>query len=320
MARVTLVTLLYHSLFWIACNCLSLVYLPSNVRPHVLPTNSSHRISSPFANNTRRYPIVSGNISHPTSATRNTRGTAVHYGSGTTPATSFRHQRTTIANSSRSISSYNGTGSANRTVGSPYRLQNATAPLPRNSSVNDGLWGIPFQGIPMRGIGVPDDPDQTQCMNCQISAEHVDVFYWPDPNANDSCISKIGPTDLPATFGGTPYDLGGGTDGPKTPYRWVATSNNTLIEMFTLTTIHEVVFKQPMHNVWTMNNPVFSFPPLPTPSQFGNTSFPQSGFASGVGQGNSDPQSNITTARPRIAKIGDFTLYGPPFRIWIPAC
>ena len=46
------------------------------------------------------------------------------------------------------------------------------------------------------------------CGSCDIYAENVDIYYWPEPDANHSCLSIIGESVLPLTDGATTeYDL-----------------------------------------------------------------------------------------------------------------
>ena len=48
----------------------------------------------------------------------------------------------------------------------------------------------------------------TCCGTCDIEAGNVDVFYWPSPNANNSCLSIIGNSVNPPDFGATTDSLG----------------------------------------------------------------------------------------------------------------
>ena len=48
----------------------------------------------------------------------------------------------------------------------------------------------------------------TCCGMCNVEAGNVDVYYWPSPNANDSCLSTIGNSINPPDYGATTDSLG----------------------------------------------------------------------------------------------------------------
>lgn len=48
----------------------------------------------------------------------------------------------------------------------------------------------------------------TCCGTCNIEAGNVDVYYWPAPNANQSCLSIIGDKVNPPDYGATTDSLG----------------------------------------------------------------------------------------------------------------
>lgn len=48
----------------------------------------------------------------------------------------------------------------------------------------------------------------TCCGTCNIEAGNVDVYYWPVPNANKSCLSIIGNKINPPDYGATTDSLG----------------------------------------------------------------------------------------------------------------
>ena len=48
----------------------------------------------------------------------------------------------------------------------------------------------------------------TCCGTCNIEAGNVDVYYWPDRNANKSCLSIIGDNINPPNYGATTDSLG----------------------------------------------------------------------------------------------------------------
>ena len=47
-------------------------------------------------------------------------------------------------------------------------------------------------------------PDvSTCCLRCYIQAENVDLYYWPEPDADTSCLSIIGGSVRPLDYGAT---------------------------------------------------------------------------------------------------------------------
>ena len=48
----------------------------------------------------------------------------------------------------------------------------------------------------------------TCCGTCNIEAGNVDVYYWPESNANESCLSIIGNSVNPPDYGATTDSLG----------------------------------------------------------------------------------------------------------------
>lgn len=43
----------------------------------------------------------------------------------------------------------------------------------------------------------------TCCLRCYIQAENVDIYYWPEPDADTSCLSIIGGSVRPLDYGAT---------------------------------------------------------------------------------------------------------------------
>ena len=58
------------------------------------------------------------------------------------------------------------------------------------------LDGLPLQNSTTEKYG-------TCCGICNLEAENVDVYYWPDPAADDSCLGIIGDSILPPDHGAT---------------------------------------------------------------------------------------------------------------------
>ena len=47
------------------------------------------------------------------------------------------------------------------------------------------------------------------CETCHLHAENVDIFYWPEPEVDTSCMSIVGEKALPIDYGGTTNQYGG---------------------------------------------------------------------------------------------------------------
>ena len=91
---------------------------------------------------------------------------------------------------------------------------------------------------------------RTCCGTCSVGGPNVDVYYWPSPNANTSCLSIIGTVINQPTEGATTGDpfgtywgyttMGGNTNSPH-----VITIPTVLY-----TSINGQYFKMPVSNPW----------------------------------------------------------------------
>ena len=103
----------------------------------------------------------------------------------------------------------------------------------------------------MEGRPISDSPDGITCCSiCYISAENVDVYYWPEPNANTECLDIVGTDINPPLFGAR-------TDSRGT-YWGCTTVGHLSISSFmttaTLTSIGPVSFKKFLVNPWSTQN------------------------------------------------------------------
>ena len=85
------------------------------------------------------------------------------------------------------------------------------------------------------------------CGTCYIYGPNVDVYYWPEPNADTSCLSIIGSDVIP-------LNVGAQTDEEGVVY-WAASTNLYDIYVPTvttalITTINGVVVKEAIANPW----------------------------------------------------------------------
>ena len=84
------------------------------------------------------------------------------------------------------------------------------------------------------------------CGPCAIGGPNVDVYYWPSPEANTSCLSIIGTSVNPPTESAT-------TDAGYTYWGYTPTDANIdhqIVTTMVYTSINGVYFKMPMSNPW----------------------------------------------------------------------
>lgn len=108
------------------------------------------------------------------------------------------------------------------------------------------------------------------CGPCAIGGPNVDVYYWPSPEANTSCLNIIGTSVNPPTEGAT--TAGGYTYWGYTPID--ANIYTPIVTTIVYTSINGIYFKMPMSNPWeskpgasTSNNPgMWSLPSTTLPN------------------------------------------------------
>ena len=93
----------------------------------------------------------------------------------------------------------------------------------------------------------------TCCGNCQVAADQVDVYYWPNNYTNTSCLNIIGD-------GVSDLAVGGTTEGPGQIYwgctaydsvsGWSSPGSPVLVKTATLTTIASIIFRTYFSNPW----------------------------------------------------------------------
>lgn len=101
------------------------------------------------------------------------------------------------------------------------------------------------------------------CGTCWIHGPNVDVYYWPEPNVDTSCLDIIGSSVLPP-------DEGAQTDAAGSVY-WAATTN--LYDIYVPTvitaliiTINGVVVKEALANPWDASPSITTTRPVPVSS------------------------------------------------------
>lgn len=100
------------------------------------------------------------------------------------------------------------------------------------------------------------------CGHCDVVADKVDVYYWPDPLADTSCSSIVGSQISNIADGATTDSLGGvywGCTLWGTSLGIMAEQSSTIIRTANLSTVAGISYKAYSYNPWD-------------PSQCGNTS------------------------------------------------
>lgn len=126
--------------------------------------------------------------------------------------------------------------------------------------------------VKMGGIAYENSSNASSCCEaCVVAAQNVDLYYWPQPDVNTSCLSTIGNTVHPLGFGATTAGLDITTAGldiywactAKTPvtstYTWAGinaadvlatTTTVSMITTATLTIIGSIFVKAPLLDPW----------------------------------------------------------------------
>ena len=105
---------------------------------------------------------------------------------------------------------------------------------------------------------VIDEP--TCCGSCFLGAPNVDVYYWPEPDANTSCLSLVGNSIHPIDYGATTASsvdyLWNGSATESSWIYWGCTTSNSARGLNTITTasipyIDHIPYKKHLYNPWT---------------------------------------------------------------------
>ena len=93
----------------------------------------------------------------------------------------------------------------------------------------------------------------TCCGDCQVAADQVDVYYWPNNHTNTSCLSIIGDGVSDLAVGGTTEGPGQIYWGCTTYYSvsgWPSPGSPIVAKTATLTTIASITFRTYLSNPW----------------------------------------------------------------------
>ena len=123
-------------------------------------------------------------------------------------------------------------------------------------------WGFIFDGgIPQNesyGSSDPSGLTPSCCSFCDVQVQNVDLYYWPEPDANLSCLSTIGESMRPLDYGATTTILNLGSSLSTRTY-WVCEATESKDPGYTLrdlviatvSTIGSLAVKLPLHNPWS---------------------------------------------------------------------
>ena len=97
------------------------------------------------------------------------------------------------------------------------------------------------------------DPIDHCCLKCDLEVGKVDIYYWPDPVADTSCLSVVGNSVNPVEYGATTVPVSGGASLTV----WVCTTKIQDSVMSTITTAMltsqlGLTFKQQSYNPWSL--------------------------------------------------------------------
>ena len=130
------------------------------------------------------------------------------------------------------------------------------------------LWGFILEGgvndsySDWRSYYGPSSAGPSCCSFCDLYAQNVDLYYWPEPDADLSCLSTIGSSVRPLDYGATvtQFSMPGYNNSwyNFTETYWACDYTDPLIPGTTLTdlstalitTIGHVTAKVPLYNPW----------------------------------------------------------------------
>ena len=157
------------------------------------------------------------------------------------------------------------------------------------------------------------------CGTCYIYGPNVDVYYWPDPSADTSCLSIIG-SDV------VPLNGGAQTDGAGIVY-WAASTNLYDIYVPTvttaiITTINGIVVKEAVKNPWDASPSITTTRPVSNMMKRNHLSVHPRAFnplyGRELGTGGNSSLGTGVTASARASELtgstavsGDFTFTSP---------
>ena len=123
-------------------------------------------------------------------------------------------------------------------------------------------WGFifigPFSRNESYGSSDPSEPAPSCCSWCNLQAQNVDLYYWPEPDANLSCLSTIGESVRPLDYGATTTIISVFPPATTQTY-WACNTTNpefpgsTVAGLWTasVSNIGSLAVKVPLYNPWS---------------------------------------------------------------------
>ena len=90
---------------------------------------------------------------------------------------------------------------------------------------------------------LPAHQGLTCCSFCYIAAQNVDVYYWPEPGSDTSCLSIVGNVTDPPLFGAT--------SGFHEAHWGCTASDGQYVTTAILSSIGPISFKESLFNPWS---------------------------------------------------------------------
>ena len=157
------------------------------------------------------------------------------------------------------------------------------------------------------------DPIDRCCLQCDLEGGNVDIYYWPDPDSDTSCLSIVGNSVYPVDYGATTVLLGDIGNLTVWDTVWVCTTKlqasvTSTVTTAVLTSQLGIVFKLQNDNPWSLLSCTENFASSPVSS---NASAINSSRASLRARGHSlivSPSTKTRKDAPVTVTSGSFTL------------
>lgn len=122
-------------------------------------------------------------------------------------------------------------------------------------------WGYFFAGWNITkanfidSVGNSSFPLPSCCGGCLVYAENVDLYYWPEPDSDQSCLSIVGDSVRPLDYGAT-------TEGSTTYWacNWTQSSTTGVLPTAQITTVGSLTVKISSYNPWSSSPCVVNEP------------------------------------------------------------
>ena len=103
------------------------------------------------------------------------------------------------------------------------------------------------------------------CGNYKVGTSNVDLYYWPEPDVNTSCLDIIGTTVNPISYGATTEAFLNGlyrsTSGPSQTFWACPAENPVTLYLIETSVIHSTVTTASLTNIGSLDVKVSLFNP-----------------------------------------------------------